>query len=118
MQVNIYTRKFSLTTALKNYAKRRLNFSFATKDGYINNIEMRLSDINGPRGGTDKRCHLLIALNGLPNIIVEDIQTDMYNAIDRACDRASRAVVRKIGRKQKLLRQVMPFAFDEEVISS
>lgn len=107
-----------MTEALKNYAKRRLNFSLATKDEYINKVTMRLSDINGPRGGTDKRCHLHIDLKGIPDIIVEDIQADMYNAIDRACDRASRVVVRKIGRQQKLLRPVMPVAFDEEVLSS
>lgn len=118
MQINIHTRKFSLTESLKSYAKRRLNFSLASKDEYINKVAMRLSDINGPRGGTDKRCHLHIDLKGIPDIIVEDIQTDMYNAIDRACDRASRAVVRKIGRQQKMLRQVIPFTFDEEVLSS
>ena len=37
---------------------------------------MRLSDINGPRGGADKRCHLQVVLAGLPDVVVEDIEAD------------------------------------------
>jgi putative sigma-54 modulation protein len=114
MQINITSQKFSLTDALQQYVKRRLNFSLSTKSEHINKVVIRLSDINGPRGGTDKRCHLHVVLNGMPDIVIKDTQTDMYNAIDRACDRASRTAVRKIGRQQKLLRQVIPFVFKEE----
>ncbi len=117
MQIKIFSRKFSMTEALQNYVKRRLNFSFANKNEQINKIMMRLSDINGPRGGTDKRCHLQIILNGIPDVVVEDTQTDMYSAIDRACERASRTVTRKIGRQKKRLRQVIPFIFEEENLS-
>ena len=114
MQINITSQRFSLTDALKQYVKRRINFSLSTKSEHINKVDIRLSDINGPRGGTDKRCHLHVVLKGMPDVVIEDTQTDMYNAIDRACERASRTVVRKIGRQQKLLRQVIPFAFKEE----
>lgn len=116
MQINIHTKKFSLTDALKNYAKRRLNFSFSNKNQHIKKIIMRLSDINGPRGGTDKRCHLQVQLNGMPDIVVEDIQMDMYTSIDRACDRASRAVIRKIKRQQTLLRKATPLALIEKSV--
>jgi putative sigma-54 modulation protein len=116
MQINITSRKFSLTDALQQYVKRRINFALATKSEHIKKVVIRLSDINGPRGGADKRCHLQVVLKGMPDVVVEDTQTDMYNAIDRASDRVSRTVVRKIGRQQKLLRQVIPFAFEEESI--
>ncbi len=114
MQINIHSKKFSLTDALKNYAKRRLSFSFANKSERINKVMMRLSDINGPRGGADKQCHLLVQLNGMPDVVVEDVQTDMYSSIDRACDRASRAVIRKIKRQQTLLRQTRPFQLTDQ----
>ena len=116
MQINITARKFTLTDALYTYAKRRLNFSLANKNEHVHKVNMRLSDINGPRGGSDKRCHIQVVLNGLPDIVIEDVQTDMYTAIDLACDRASRTVVRKIGRQQTLQRQASPFAFVDETI--
>lgn len=116
MQIDIQTQKFSLTNALQSYAKRRLNFALANKSEYINRVIMRLSDINGPRGGTDKRCRLQVRLSGLPDVFVEDIETDMYTSIDRACDRISRTVTRKINRKQTLLRYTRHIILNKEFL--
>ncbi len=108
MQIDIQAQGFSLTDALRSHAERRLRFTLTCCDEQIQRIVMRLSDINGPRGGVDKRCHLQVALAGLPDVVVEDIETDLYVAIDRASDRAGRTVVRKIERQQSLLRQGHP----------
>ncbi len=105
MQIDIQARDFSLTDALRNHAERRLRFALTCCDGHIQKIIMRLSDINGPRGGKDKHCHLQTVLAGIPDVIIEDTETDMYVAIDRATDRAGRTVVRKIKRQKSLLRQ-------------
>ncbi len=69
---------------------------------------MRLSAINGPLGGSDKRCHLQAVLAGLPDVVVEDTEADLYVAIDRATDRVGRTLVRKIDRQQTLLRLSRP----------
>ncbi len=61
---------------------------------------MRLSDINGPRGGADKRCHLQVVLDGLPDVVIKDTEANLYVAIDRATDRAERTLVRKIDRQR------------------
>ena len=108
MQIDIQVRHFSLTDALRNHAERRLRFALTCCDDRIQRIVMRLSDINGPRGGADKRCHLQVVLDGLSDVVIEDIEADLYVAIDRASDRAGRTVVRKIGRQQTLLRQSRP----------
>jgi len=104
MQIDIQARDFSLTDALRNHAERRLRIALTCCDDHIQKIVMRLSDINGPRGGRDKRCHLQVVLAGLPDVLVEDIETDMYVAIDRATDRAGRTLVRKIERQKSLHR--------------
>lgn len=114
MQFDIQARNFSLTEALRQHAERRLRFTFTSCRNQIQRIVMRLSDINGPRGGEDKRCHLQITMDRLPDVIVEDTESDLYTAIDRASDRAGRTVMRKIERKQSLLRQPAPdFQFSE-----
>jgi len=115
MKIDIYSQKFSMTKALSNYAKRRLNFALTSKSEHLNKVTMRLSDINGPRGGADKCCRIQIQLTGIPDIIVEDTELDMYTSIDRACDRVSRTVVRKLGRRQTLLRQTPSIIFTEEI---
>ena len=102
MQIDIQARDFLLTDALRNHAQRRMRFALTRGDEHIQRVVMRLSDINGPRGGLDKRCHLQVVLAGLPHVVVEDSETDLYVAIDRATDRAGRTLVRRIGRQQTL----------------
>ena len=115
MQIDIQARNFSLTDALRSHAERRLRFAMTCCDDRIQRVVMRLSDINGPRGGADKRCHLQVVLAGLSDVVIEDIEADLYVAIDRACDRAGRTVVRKISRQQTLLRQGRPPVTEELV---
>jgi len=53
---------------------------------------MHLSDINNPLGGVDKCCRLQVVLDGMPDVLVSDIETDLYVAIDRAAYRAGRTI--------------------------
>ncbi|MCW9047024.1 MAG: HPF/RaiA family ribosome-associated protein [Gammaproteobacteria bacterium] len=100
MQIDIQARNFSLTQALRSYIERRLAYALGTRDEHIQRILVRLSDINGPRGGEDKCCHIQVVLPRLSDVIIEDIEVDMYAAIDRATDRAGRTVGRKLARQR------------------
>jgi ribosome-associated translation inhibitor RaiA len=90
MLIDIKASDFPLTEALRNHADRRLRSALTCCGQHIRRVTMRLSDVNGPRGGADKRCRLRVALAGLPDVVVEDTQADLYTAIDRATDRAGR----------------------------
>jgi ribosomal subunit interface protein len=108
MQYVIQARDFSLTKSLRNHAERRLRFALACFDNHIQRIVVLLSDINGPRGGVDKRCQLRIVLDGMPDVVIQDTEADLYVAIDRAANRAGRTLVRKLDRLQSLLRRSRP----------
>ena len=108
MQIDIQARNFSLTDALRSHTERRLRFVLNSGKDHIQRVVIRLSDINGPRGGADKRCHLQVVLSGLPCVVIEDTEIDLYDAIDRATERAGNTVVRKIERQQTLLKQGRP----------
>jgi putative sigma-54 modulation protein len=98
MQLDIQARGFALTNALRSYTLKRLRFALARDDSFVMRARVRLADINGPRGGVDKRCQLELALAGQANIMIEDTETDLYFAIDRACDRATRTLNRRLER--------------------
>ncbi|MFC1695664.1 HPF/RaiA family ribosome-associated protein [Pseudomonadota bacterium] len=102
MKFVIKTKNFSLTDALRNHAERRLRFALTFCDDRIDQIVVRLSDINGPRGGVDKCCRLQVVLDGLPPVVVEDTEADMYVAIDRAANRAGRTVRRRLTRRREM----------------
>ncbi len=100
MQIDIQARNFPLTDALCSHVKRRLGFMLSARDEYIQRVLVRLSDINGPRGGIDKCCHIQVALNHLPDVVIKDAEADLYAAIDRAVDRAGRTVCRRLERQR------------------
>ena len=114
MQIDIQSRGFSLTDALFGYAQRRLLFALSYCSGHVNRVVIRLSDINGPRGGEDKRCHIQVVLAGIPDVVVEDTEVNLYAAIDRAIDRVRRTVVRKVDRQLTLSRQPEPLLINAE----
>lgn len=104
MQIEIQARNFPLTHALSHHVKRRLNFALSTRYEQIQRIQVRLSDINGPRGGKDKCCHIQVALPQLADVIIEDTESNLYVAIDRAAERTSRTVARRLGKQRNYSR--------------
>lgn len=110
MQIHVQSHGFALTGALREHAERRLRFGLTYAVEHIQRIEVRLSDINGPRGGADKRCSIVVTLEKLPEVVIEDIESDLYAAIDRAADRSSRAVARRLERKREHLDLPQPVA--------
>lgn len=100
MQIDVQARNFSLTRALRGHIKRRLSFALGMRDEQIQRVIVRLSDINGPRGGEDKCCHIQVVLPRLSDVVIEDTELDMYAAIDRAADRAGRTVARRLARRR------------------
>ena len=106
MQTDIQARGFSLTEALDNHVQNRLGFTFLHASNRVNRVRVRLSDLNGPRGGVDKCCLVEVRLEGLPVVIVEDIQSNMYTAIDRAVGRAARTVKRRLALDSSRRRKV------------
>ena len=104
MQIDIQTRNFSLTPALRSHVERRLGYALSSRDDHIQRVQVRLSDINGPRGGADKNCSIQVFLAHLPDVVIEDTEVDLYTAIYRAADRAGRTVGRRISRQRDMSR--------------
>jgi putative sigma-54 modulation protein len=105
MRIDSETSDFPLTQTLRSHAERRLRSTLTCCGERIRRVAMRLNDVNGPHGGADKRCRLRVVLADLPDVVVDDTRADLYVAIDRATDRTRRTLVRKIERRQALLRQ-------------
>ncbi len=105
MQIDIYANGFTTTGALRAHVARRLQYAFGCCAERISRIMVRLSDINGPRGGVDKRCQIQVRLATLADVVIEDTEVDLYVAIDRAAERASRIVVRHLARQRRPVRR-------------
>ena len=98
MHLDIRGQNFTLTPSLLEHVERRVQFSLARFDGRVTRVAVRVTDVNGPRGGVDKRCRIAVRVRPAGEIVVEDTCPDLYAAIDGAADRIGRSVQREVER--------------------
>jgi putative sigma-54 modulation protein len=111
MQVYMLARGFMITPALRAYLDHRLRTSLVPAKDKIQNIAVRLLDLNGPRGGRDMQCQVSITIPGHPTVLVKEIQENMYNAIDGAVKKAAYRATRLLMRQRTAVRQaIQPLA--------
>ena len=94
MQLDIRALNFPLTKDLQDYVERRICFALSSRDEYIQRIDVHLSEVNGPFGSKDKCCHVQVVLLQISDVVIDDIEVDLYIAIDRAAERSARTVGR------------------------
>ena len=80
---------------LRDVAQRRMRFVFRRFDCLVSKATMQLSDVNGPRGGIDKRCQVEIKSDVAGTVVVASVASDWRRALDRALSRAARFLIRQ-----------------------
>ena len=98
MELEIRVKHTDLTEALRSYVERRLRFSLGRFGGRVGRVTVRISDLNGPRGGNDKCCHLSAEAVPAGWVGVEATDANLYAAIDRATERLGRSFRRHLER--------------------
>jgi putative sigma-54 modulation protein len=102
MEVRIMSDKFCLTSSLREHLDRRLQFSFSGVHNNILLVVVRLRDLNGPRGGSDMMCQIHVTIPGCPQIVIKEVQEDMYGAIDLTVRRSAYRAQRLLSQKRQL----------------
>ena len=78
-------------------ARTRLEFALGRFAGRVRSVSVSLTDLNGPRGGIDKKCLIAVRLERPPRVIViEDVDADGAVVVCRAAERTARAVARAV----------------------
>ena len=106
MQVRMVSHDFSITSALRDYLERRVNFAFSPVRDQISEVAVRLRDLNGPRGGRDMMCQIVVGLPGGSEIIIKDVREDLYAAIDSAVRRAAYRLMEILARRKDDVRRI------------
>ena len=100
MESTIIAKGIDASQAFRQYISERVDEALSRAQDSIHFIIVRLSDMNGPKGGVDKRCQIQLKLSGLPMVIVSEVSANIDSALERALERASRVVERVLDRAQ------------------
>ncbi|MFM8497295.1 MAG: HPF/RaiA family ribosome-associated protein [Planctomycetia bacterium] len=77
---------------------RRLRFALARFGSRIQKTIVFLHDRNGPKGGIDKVCRILVKTHGCGTLVAAIVDSDWNTAVDRATARIGHTVSRQIAR--------------------
>lgn len=94
MRIDIRSNGFELTEAVREYAARRLRFALGGAAEQVLRVAVHLGEAGAPRSGTDRRCRIRVRLKGGAGVVIDDVESDLYAAIDRAASRAARRLAR------------------------
>ncbi len=101
MKIELRTQGIEMTETLRQHTERCLNYGLDWAQEDVDRVIVTLSDINGPRGGNDKRCHLRIPLVRMREVVIEELASDMPVAIARAIDRSAQSLERRLSRQRE-----------------
>jgi ribosome-associated translation inhibitor RaiA len=102
MRIRVQGRGLYLTDGLRAHAQRRLLFGLSRFGSQVESVRLLLDDVNGPRGGVDKRCQIAVQLMPWGDVRVEQLDRNLYAVIDRAADRVHHAVAREMERRRQM----------------
>ncbi len=104
MELSVRGLNFDLTDAILGHVRRRLADGLSHYAPRLRGVTVRVSDVNGPRGGMDKRCHLEVTAPGVGAEYVDEVHADLYRAVDRAVARLRKQLAREFGRHRAITR--------------
>lgn len=93
MQV-LFKSRHPQATELRDLTERRVRFVLRRLGWLVPRAEVQMSDVNGPRGGIDKRCQVELRTDGAGSVVVASVAGDWRTALDLALARAARFLTR------------------------
>lgn len=79
----------------------RVRFALRRLSALVARAKVQFSDVNGPRGGVDKRCQVEVQTGSVGTVVIASLARDWRTALDRSLARATRVLRRNLQRNLK-----------------
>ena len=89
---------------MRDSSVERVQFVLRRLKAVVPRVKVQFSDVNGPRGGVDKRCLVELSTEAVGTVVIASLARDWSTALDRSLRRASRVLTRGLQRSQKAVR--------------
>lgn len=98
MRVELHLKGVELTERLHGFIEKKLKSALGRFKHLVKNVQVRLVDINGPRGGEDVECRIQADLGYAGVLTINETQTDPFLAVARASKRVNHSLSRRVSR--------------------
>ncbi len=98
MEIKLFDGSIKTSEAQRDYVLKKIGAAAARLKDATCTVDVRLADVNGPRGGIDKQCSIVVTPPGLETLRVEERAADYYAAIDAAGATLKRSLARSLER--------------------
>lgn len=100
MIIDLRGSNVPISEALREHILRKLDFAIRRFASRVDRVVVRLVDVNGPKGGPDKRCRMIAHLSSAESLVVEATDADAYAATSQAAARLDERVARALTRRR------------------
>lgn len=101
MLLNVLSRGVVLTDSMRAAVQRKLDFALDRFGDRLDRVEVTIEDVNGPRGGVDKRVRLLLSGPVRRGVVIDERGDNVMAVMSSAANRASQVLGRIVERKNR-----------------
>ncbi|MFT5709672.1 MAG: putative sigma-54 modulation protein [Halioglobus sp.] len=116
MKVYLQTQGFELTSAIDTHVRKQIWRDLKGSQNNIIAVDVFLSDINGPKGGIDKKALVCVHMTSRLAVRLETTHDDLYRAVTVASHKAKQSVKRTLRKHKRIekreLREMRQYAGD------
>ena len=98
MQMTIASRSSELTPSIREHIEQRLRAALDQHASRITQVEVMVEDENGPRGGFDQVCRVVVSLTNGMKLRHERRGLDLYANVSLIADKVKQRVGRQLAK--------------------
>jgi ribosome-associated translation inhibitor RaiA len=92
MQIQIHSQDPSLPAAFRTFAEEKISTTLQHLAERLTRVEVHFKDLNGQKGGIDKRCVMEARPRGMDPVVVEHDAAEAREALVHASGKLERAL--------------------------
>lgn len=98
----VFQSRLQDSAKIRDLAVSRVLFAMRRLSWLVPRAKVRLTDVNGPRGGVDKCCHLELKTDRIGTVTIVSKASDWHAALEASLSRATRLLLSNWQRRRDL----------------
>lgn len=104
MKTEIRFHGIEASESLRDHATRRSHSHLSRFGHELSGVVIHISDVNGPKGGLDKRCRITVRGPRVGSSTIDERSGDFWSAVDLAVESISRNIGRSLEKMRSAAR--------------